>query len=400
MNYYIPYLFLLGFWLPLLWTALRTKGGLRLWLLFVAALGLAASAYEARMWFLPAEAIRIDILLAAPLLAGLFAVSALLLFLARWRRFATVYGLALLMLCGAAAYGWWDIEREQERFVEGRALVAQAGFRSQQTYERRFGPFAPAVQGLPVGHWQPDEESFVSRLIINGRGQVWLFRSFRGVETLDLTSGRSVLQRQEGDDTTWTAELGLYDSAYSRATVTVVRQDAGHLTLSLRGSSANFTKTPPPIRAAPERQDLHYLGSFGAVECDGHRVELAQVWLWRDEVRLYAVGVLQAFAQSRQPSITMPFVWGAASERGGIWQFEWKGMSGDSHAEVTFGEDQIVMAVRQGASPERQLHLNRGQGFLAGDMVDLAPLTSAEDWQHWFSVVPLGNLVTGQTPAC
>ena len=401
MNYYPLYLILLGLWLPLLWPVLRTKGGLRLWLLLVIALGLVASTYEARLWLRPAEPIRVDIFFGGPFLAGLFAVTALLLFLARWRRFATVYGLAILTLCGASVFAWWVIEREHERFVEGRALVAQAGFRSQQTYDQRFGPFAPAVQGLPVGHWQPEEEeSFASRLIINGQGRVWLYRSFRGVETLDLTSGRSVLQRQEGDGTTWTAELGFYDSAYSRRTVTVVWQDAEHLTLSMRGLPANFTRTPPPIRAAPERQDLRYLGSFGAVECDGRRIDLAQTWLWRDEARLYAVGVLQVFSQGQQTSVTMPMVWGAASERDGVWRFAWEGLRGDTDAGVTLGEDQIVMTVRQGTWPERQLRLSRGRGFLAGDMVDLAPLTSAEDWQHWFSIVPLGNFVTGQPPAC
>ena len=403
MDFYFLYLILLGFWPPLLWPALRTKGGLRLWLLLLIALGLAVSVYEARLWLRPAEPIRIDVLFGAPVLAGLFALTALLLFLAGWRRFATVYGLAILILCGAATFAWQEMEREQERFVEGRALIARAGFRSPEAYEDRFGPFTPAVQGLPVGHWQPEDEtfaSFASRLVINGQGRLWLFRSYREAETLELTSGTEVLRREEGDGSTWTVELQRYSSAYPGARVAVAHQEPGRLTLSMERSSAVFTKTPPPVEAAPEQQNLRYLGSFGSIACDGRRLDLAQVWLWRDQERLYAVGVVRAFSQSQPEGFATPVVFGSAQERDGAWHFAWEGVRGPSQARVTLGEGQVIMTIKQGTWPEQQFDMAQDKGFLSGDLVDLAPLTTVEDWRHWFSVVSLGNRVTGETPAC
>ncbi|MDJ0980165.1 MAG: hypothetical protein QNI94_01000, partial [Kiloniellales bacterium] len=70
MDLYFLYLVLLGLWPPLLWPALCAKGALRHWLWVVVGLGLAACLYETRFWFGSAEAIRIDILFGAPVLAG------------------------------------------------------------------------------------------------------------------------------------------------------------------------------------------------------------------------------------------------------------------------------------------------------------------------------------------
>lgn len=400
MDLYLLHLVLLGFWLPLLWPVLRTKGGLRLWLLLVIALGLVASLREARLWFGTPEAIRVDILYGAPILAGVYAVTAVLLFRARWRRFALVFGSALLLLWAGAAFLWRELEREQERFVEGRALIARAGFRSPETYDKRFGPFAPAVAGLPVGHWVSGGEPLATRLIINGEGRVWLFRGLSGAETLDFASASQLLRRQGEDGATWTGDLKGHGVSAVPALVEITWQDDGRLTLAFRGWSRDFTKTPPPIEAAPERHDLSYLGSFGDIECDGRRLDLAQVWLWRDEERLYAAGVVRTFSQSQQASFATPMVLGSAQERGGAWNFAWDGMRGPSQAKIVLGEGQVVMTIKQGTWPEQRFEMMRDKGFLAGDMVDLAPLTTAEAWQHWFSVVPLGNRVTGQNPAC
>ena len=63
MEMYLLYWSLLAMWVPLLWPAIRLKGGTRLWLFFVVVAGIAALAYEIRMFLWSVAAIRLDILL-------------------------------------------------------------------------------------------------------------------------------------------------------------------------------------------------------------------------------------------------------------------------------------------------------------------------------------------------
>ena len=396
MDLYFLYLFLLGFWPPLLWPALRAKGGLRLWLLVVVGLGLAANLYEARLWLGPAEAIRIDILFGAPVLAGIYLVTALLLFAAGWRRLALAYGAALLLLFGGAAYLWRESEREHARFLEGRALIAQAGFRSPEVYEAHYGPFAPPPEGLPVGHWLSSGDPLASRLIVNAEGRLWLFRSLSDEESLDFTSAEVL--RREG--AAWRGALKEVHWPDRRFPVRVEGQGAGRLTLTFQDRSTAFAEVPPPIDKAPRAESLSYLGSFGRIDCDPHRAELVQLWLWRDQGGLLAVGVARPFAKGQAVRFAKPIVLGAGAAEGDSWIFTWEDAKGASRARLILEDGQADLLLKAGTSPERRLRLKRGEGVLSGDMIDLAPRSDAEAWRHWFDVVPLRNSLTGEMPDC
>ncbi len=396
MELYSLYLVLLGLWLPLPWPALRTKGALRLWLWLVVALGLAASLNEARLWFGPAEAIRIDILFGAPILAGGYLVTAVLLFTAGWRRLALALGAVLLVLFGGAAYLWWESEREHARFLEGRALVAQAGFRSREVYETHFGPFAPATDGLPVGHWRSDGDPLATRLILNAEGRLWLFRRLSEEESLDFTSATPL--RREG--AAWTAALKEVHRPDRQSPVRVEPQGEGRLTLSFRDRRTAFTRAPPPIDPAPGHESLSYLGSFGRVDCGPRRVESVQLWLWRHQGGLLAVGIARPFAKGQPVRFAKPMVLGAGAAEAGAWIFAWEGPRGASQARLTLAEGEAELVLSEGSSLERRLRLRKGGGALAGDMIDLAPRSDAEAWRHWFDVVPLGNSLTGAMPDC
>lgn len=402
MDLYFLYLILLGFWLPLLWPALRAKSALRIWLRVVVCLGLAACLYEAQMWFGSAEAIRIDIIFGAPVLAGIHAVTALLLFAAGWRRLALAYGAAFLVLLGGAAVLWQAEKREQARFREGLVLVAQGGFRGPQVYEDHYGPFAPAPEGLPAGHWLSDGDPLATRLIINGEGRVWLFRRLRDAETLDFVSAAGLRRAEGGDRTTWTGEL-----TEARPTiflpprpVTVKRLGATQLTLTFRDRPVAFAKAPPPIDPAPRTERLSYLGSFGHIDCGPRRVEVVQLWLWRDQDGLYAVGAARPFAKGQPLRFARLMVLGAGAAEDDSWVFAWEGVRGASRARLTLDDGRLDLVLKQGSRPERRLRLRRGEGPLGGDMIDLAPRSAAEAWRHWFDRVPRGNRLSGELPDC
>ncbi len=402
MDLYFLYLVLLGFWPPLLWPALRAKGGLRLWLLVVVGLGLAASLHEARLWFGSPEAIRVDILLIAPLLGVIYAIAAALLFRGGWRRFAAAYGAALVLVWAGAAFLWHAEEREQARFLEGLVLVAQGGFRSPEVYEDHYGPFAPAPEGLPTGHWLSDGDPLATRLIINAEGRVWLFRRLRDAETLDFVSATGLRRAEGGDGRTWAGELteARRTIALPPQPVSVTRLGATQLTLTFRDRPVAFAKAPPPIDPAPKAETLTYLGSFSQVDCGPRRVEVVQLWLWQDQDGLYAVGAARTFARDHPLRFARPMVLGAGAAEDDAWVFAWEGLRGASRARLTLDDGRLDLVLKQGSWPERRLRLQRGEGPLGGDLIDLAPRSDAEAWAHWFDRVTRGNRVAGGMPDC
>ncbi len=402
MDLYFLYLVLLGLWPPLLWPALRAKGGLSLWLLVVVGLGLAASLHEARLWFGSGEPIRVDILVIAPLLGVVYAIATVFLFRARWRRFAATYGAALVLLWAVATILWQVERREQARFLEGLVLVAQAGFRSPQVYDEHYGPFALAPEGLPAGHWLSDGDPLATRLIINAQGRVWLFRRLREAETLDFVSATNLRPAEGGDGTTWTGALTEARPTISLPPrpVTVMRLGTTQLTLTFRDRPVAFAKAPPPIDPAPRTDRLSYLGSFGHIDCGPSRVEIVQLWLWRDRDGLYAVGATRPFAKGPPLRFARPMVLGTGASEGNAWIFDWEGARGASRARLTLEAEHLDLVLKEGNRPERRLRLRRGEGPLGGDMIDLAPRSDAEAWQHWFDRVPRGNRLSAEMPEC
>jgi len=367
-----------------------------------AAFGALVSLHEARLWFGSGEPIRVDILLIAPLLCGLYGGAALLLFRARWRRFATLFGVALALLWVGAAILWHAEEREQARYLEGLVLVAQGGFRSPQVYDEHYGPFAPAPEGLPAGHWLSDGDPLATRLIINAEGRVWLFRRLRDAETLDFVSATNLRRAEGGDGTTWAGAL-----TEARPTihvpprpVSVTRLGVTQLTLTFQDRPVAFAKAPPPIDPAPESDKLGYLGSFGRVDCGPRRAELVQLWLWQDRDRLYAVGIARPFAKGQPLRFARPMVLGAGIAEGDAWVFAWEGVRGASQARLTLEDGQLDLVLKEGRWPERRLRLQRGDGPLGGDMIDLAPRSDAEAWAHWFDRVTRSNRLAGEVPEC
>jgi hypothetical protein len=393
------YYALLVLWMPLLWPMLRLKRGPRISLAAVVAAGLGAALYEIWMTLGAAAEIRFDILLIGIALLGLYGLATVVLFVAGWRRAAAALGLVVLLIGGSATYEWVLLGRESQRLTEvfhaRNALLFEAGFRDRETYERRFGPFPGTAGSHPTGHWLADGPSRFSRLIINGEGRVWLF--YRCGETeCAYGPGGSDLERS-APAPRWRATLA--PRAGGPLDVTIAREDGDRLTLRTSAGSTVFAEAPPPIDPAPARQSLVLLGSFARVTCQGQHAKVRQVWLWREEARLYAVGIFATLVAGRRAGFVQPVLLGEGARAGEAWTFEWARNGRSWTATIApNGPETIVTLARDGQEPERAVL--EAAAVFRDEAIDLAPLTAKADWDHWFDIVLTGHFSSGDIPAC
>ena len=101
----------------------------------------------------------------------------------------------------------------------------------------------------------------------------------------------------------------------------------------------------PPIDPAPRTEKLSYLGTFGHVDCGPRRVEVVQLWLWRDQDGLYAVGTARRFAKGQPLRFARLMVMGAGAAEGDAWVFAWEGVRGASRARLTLEDGQLDLVL-------------------------------------------------------
>jgi hypothetical protein len=401
MAFYLLYVVLLVLWLPLLWPALRLRGWSRAWLLVVAAAGLAAALHETRMLLGTAAAIRLDIVLIGFALLFLYATAAVVLFRARWRRMAGLLGLALVLAGGGMATEWILIGRESERLTEifhaRNALLFDAKFRSRATYEGQFGPFEGADDDHPTGHWQAQDESNYPRLIINAEGRVWLF--YRCGETeCAYGPGGSGLQRLGKDpDRAWQATLEPRVGAH--LTLRITEDGPDRLSVETGGQPLAFAKAPPPVDPTPAADSLAYLGSFAKLDCKGQHARLHQLWLWRQDTHLHAVGIFSTLLAGRRADFVSPVVLGEATRQGDAWRFEWHANGQTWNASIALTGPDATLTLARGGQDAERIALAPGAVF-RDETIELAPLTGREGWHHWFEIVLIGHFFSGDIPAC
>jgi hypothetical protein len=398
---FLLYYALLVVWLPLIWPLLRLRRGARLVLAGVVAAGLAAVLYEIRMTFATAAEIRFDILLIGAALLGLYALAAVVLFAAGWRRAAAGLGLVVLLIGGSAAYEWVLLGRESERLTQvfhaRNTLLFEAGFRDRETYERRFGPFAGTAGAHPTGHWLADGPSRFSRLIVNSERRVWLFYRCGETECAYGPAGSGLEPTGAGTGAQWQASLA--PQAGAPLEVTIARAEGDRLTLRANDRSSVFAKAPPPIDPAPPARSLVYLGAFARVACQGRYAKIRQVWLWREGVRLYAVGIFAPLVAGRHAGFVQPVLLGEGARAGEAWTFEWARNGRSWSATIALsGPEAILTLARDGQEPERAV-LDAAPLF-RDEAIELAPLTAKADWDHWFDIVLTGHFSAGDIPAC
>ncbi|MDX1485616.1 MAG: hypothetical protein R3229_14170 [Alphaproteobacteria bacterium] len=394
------YYALLILWVPLLWPALRSAGGARVWLLVVATAGALATAHEIRMVFWTREAIRVDIFLLTIALGALYVSAAVVLFVAGARRWASALGLALAVIGAGTAYEWVALGRESARltanFHARNALLFEARFRDRETYAEVFGPLEGPRRDLPLGHWRAEEGSRLTRLVVNGEGRAWLF--YRCGETeCAIGPGGGALKPTAADPDRWQAALEPRVGA--PWTVDIARSGPDRLTVAAKGAPVPMFKAPPPIAPPAGRRELSFLGRFANLRCTGQHAVIRQLWLWRDGERLHGVGIFVTKVAGRHARFVSPMVMGEGTREGAGWRFRWQREGRPHSALVSIDGEAVGLELTRPRLPVERSVLGPKPVF-ADEAVGLAPLTSRADWARWFRVVLTGHFTSGDVPAC
>ena len=408
MTMYLLYYGLLVIWVVLLWPAFRLKGGARLWLLVVIAASIAALIHEIRMYLWSHTAIRLDIILISMALGCLYGSTAVLLYFRRWWKTAALLAVPLVLIGGGMSYKWIEVSRESQRlgevFEETNRLLFAAKFRDADIYDGYFGPFTGASGDHPVGHWQIDEQSYFTRLIINGEGRVWLF--FQCQEDTECESGVSGPDLPVSDDNPrqWAASLKPRVGLPFDIKITQVEADT--LSVDVRDKTVRFVKAPPPVDPAPTAQSLTFLGSFANAECTRAHAKIRQVWLWEDGQRRYGVGIFSTLVAGRQASHVRPVLMGDGAMDNDRWRFAWTWDERAGTAVIALKDGGAILTldldIEQGGrtlEDADQLVLQAG-GVFSDERIELAPLTTGADWRHWFDNIMAGHFTSGFVPAC
>jgi hypothetical protein len=398
------YYALLVLWLLLLVPAIRVAGGARILLWLTIGLGILAVAHEVRMTFFTPEAIRIDIFLITVILGGLYAVAATQLFQRGWRRTAGALGVALGVIVLGMGYEIVQTGREGARltanFNARNALLFEAKFRDRETYERVFGPFAARDDtDLPIGHWKAGDRAPYPRLIVNARGQAWLFYRCTDTECAVGPDGTPLVPASTGADAkaSWQAELAPRVGA--PWPVRINRTGPKSLRIETKGKSVDMTRMPPPIPTIVKPKRLEYLGRFAAITCIRAHADVRQLWLWRDGKRLFAVGVFRILLHGRKADFVTPVVLGKGKKEGAGWRFEWRREARAYAALIDIAGDKVTLTLtRPGRGPERATLADKP--VFSDAAIELAPLSSPEDWEHWFKVVLMVHFTSGHVPPC
>lgn len=398
---FLFYFALLAVWPLLLWPALHLKGWPRAWLWVTVLAGLLATGHEIRMYIGTTSAIRLDIPLIAMALAVLYGGAAVAMFLRKWRKTAACVAVALMVAGGGLASAWIEAGRESERlskvFDARNALLFEAKFRSPEAYSSYFRMFETKSTSLPVGHWEAQGGGYFSRLIVNPEGWAWAFYPCGETECAYSSVDPGV--QPVGDlaarrwDVTLAPRMGAPVAAH------MAQPDPDHLTIEGRGQPTTFTRTPPPIDSTPSRSSLVYLGPFVTVDCRGQHVDVRQLWLWQEGTRLYAVGIISTLVAGTHAGFVSPILLGEGERQGDAWTFDWQRNGQTWNASITLdGPIARLVLARDGGSPAQSV-LAR-EPIFHDEAIELAPLTSKADWDHWFDIVLVGHFSSGDVPPC
>ncbi len=403
---FLLYYALLAVWPLFLWPALRLAGWSRAWLLVAALAGLLATAHEIRMLTGTPSAIRLDIPLIAIALGVLYASAAAVMFRGGRRKAAAVVGAMLVLAGGGLSYTWIQAGRESERltqvFYAGRALLFEAKFRSLDAYASYFRMSDARPTLFPVGHWEAQGGGYFTRLIVNPEGRAWAFypcgETGRETECAYHSADPGVHPAGDPAERRWDITLKPLTGA-PVTTVHIAQTDTDHLTLEGMGQPTAFTKTPPPIDPAPARQSLIFLGPFVTVQCRTRHADVRQLWLWREDARLYAVGIFATLLAGTHARYVSPILLGEGVGHGDSWSFEWRRNGQSWTASVALNGPDAKLRLARNGEPAAWVALARDAMF-RDEVIELAPLTGKADWDRWFDIVLVGHFSSGDVPAC
>ena len=395
--FYLLYLVLLVAWILLVPPMVRQKGPVRYWLVFVCLAGLAALAWEIWVFTFVSDAIRVDILLISVVLLALYGLTALALFLTGRRTIPAVLSLILLAVGGGMSFEWMKIKRESDRltevFHERNKLLFEAKFRDRQTYRDYFGATEAAGSSFPAGHWLTSDD-YYTRLVVNADGDIWLFYACGDSECALHNNGPG-LQPADGKPDAWQAAL---DPPAGVPVDVTVEQRGDDLAVTAGVRQAAFRPAQPPV-GQPGANALAHLGPFVNAQCRNRHSEVRQIWLWRDGERLFAVAIVSTLVAGQESRFVPPLLLGEGKRRGNAWAFGWERNGQTWEALIEPQGETVSLGLTRNDGEPVSLELAKG-AIVTDEVIALAPLSSVEDWRHWFDIVLTGHFSTAKVPKC
>jgi hypothetical protein len=368
-----------------------------------AILGLLALLREIWMTFVwgPSVAgpIRVDIFLVFWLLAAVYLACAWRVWRIGWTRTAAAAGAVTLIACAGMAAAWVATGQTAARLDalrdEANQLLFDARFANRTAYERAFG-IGRGATDFPAGHWVVESKAGTpyERLIVNPSGHLFLF--FRCGPTECLFGPGAPLRTAEGEhESGWKAELVMRGVGERRIAVAPPEGDA--LAVQIDGRPARYHRTPPPLLDIHENEDLAYLGAFSAAERMRERARVSQLWLWRGKEELLAVGIFRHLVPGQRADFVIPAVLGRGRFDGDRWRFRWEENERTREALVRIleGGIEIELPGEERNWPPHSLAL---WAIFHDQVIELAPRTRVEDWEHWFEVQLTAHVSSGEIP--
>ena len=94
-----------------------------------------------------------------------------------------------------------------------------------------------------------------------------------------------------------------------------------------------------------------------------------------------------------------PILLGEGAGGGDSWSFEWRRNGRSWRASIALEGPDAMLTLERDGVPAASAALGRDAVF-RDEAIELAPLTSKADWDHWFDVVLVGHFSSGDIPAC
>jgi hypothetical protein len=169
------------------------------------------------------------------------------------------------------------------------------------------------------------------------------------------------------------------------------------LVVDIDGKPARFRRTPPPLLDRQEDENLAYLGAFSAAERVRQHARVSQIWLWRSDAELLAVGIFRYLLPGQRADFVAPVVLGRGSAKDDRWRFRWEENERAREALVRIleGGVEIDLPGEEHHWPPHSLALH---AIFRDPAIELAPLTSVADWEHWFEVQLAAHFSSGEIP--
>lgn len=396
----LAYIILLLGWVVFVPAVLRAPAGARRWAVAATLLGLAATLYEGWMTFVwgPSVAgpIRLDILLVFLLLVVVYLTAAARLWGDGWVRTALAASggtaVALVLMTTAWARTGAEASRLRDAFEAGDRMLFEAKFRDRSAYESYFGDTGDPVAELPAGHWAAESGSHYTRLIVSDSGHAYLYHRC-GATECQFGPGSRLTPRSGGPG--WEAELTKRGVGRRRLVVGPVIADT--LSVLIDGRGVRFVRSEPPLLEIDDPERLEYLGAYSAAERVRQHARVSQLWLWRADDQLLAVGIFRYLLPGRPADFVTPAVLGRGLRDDGGWRFRWEqgGRPWEAIVRLQDGEVAIELPGRADLWPP---HTLSRPGLFRDEVVELAPLTDRAAWDRWFETLLVAHFSSAEIP--